>query len=361
MVITSETWQAECPSTRHANHSHDFGQGQFQKAEKRAWAVAILTLVVMVVEIGAGLVTGSMALLADGIHMGGHAIALGLAATAYYLARRYSQDRRLSFGSGKIKDLAAYTSALLLALSSIWLVVESVHRLLNPETLYAMEAMIVAVVGLVVNGLSILLLADAHDHGHGHGHSHDHHHHHHNDHDHHHDHSHHHGHHEHSHPLAHSHGSSHGHDHHGHDNNMKAALFHVMADAITSVAAIMGLAAAWMWGWNWLDPVIALVAAVLIIRWSWGLMKNTGAILLDAEAPAELRAQIQQRLESVGETEITDLHLWAVGQGSWTLVASVVTHQAASPNAFKATLDDIPSLYHPIIEVHVCDACHRDQ
>ncbi|WP_319380879.1 CDF family Co(II)/Ni(II) efflux transporter DmeF [Thiomicrorhabdus sp.] len=349
MVITSKPWTRNCSTAAQIRHAHDFGQGQLQKAEKRAWAVALLTLVVMFVEIGAGLMTGSMALLADGIHMGGHAIALGLAAAAYYLARRYSQDRRLSFGSGKIKDLAAYTSALFLALSSIWLVVESIHRLLNPETLYALEAMIVAVIGLVVNGLSILLLAGAHDHDHHH---------------HGHDHGHHHGHahsHSHSHDHAHDHHHTPHHNHdHGHDNNMKAALFHVMADAITSVAAIVGLAAAWMWGWNWLDPVIALVAAVLIIRWSWGLMKNTGAILLDAEAPADLRAQIQQRLQSVGQTEITDLHLWAVGQGSWTLVASVVTHQALSPNAFKAALDDIPSLYHPIIEVHRCDDCSSD-
>ncbi len=155
MSTSSSTWETQCPVIQHTTHPHDFGQGQLQRAEKRAWSVAFLTLVVMVAEVVAGLLTGSMALLADGIHMGGHAIALGLAAGAYFLARRYAQDRRLSFGSGKIKDLAAYTSALLLGVSSIWLVVESVHRLLAPEPLYAFEAMVVAIIGLVVNVVSI--------------------------------------------------------------------------------------------------------------------------------------------------------------------------------------------------------------
>lgn len=321
MSTSSSTWETQCPVIQHTTHPHDFGQGQLQRAEKRAWSVAFLTLVVMVAEVVAGLLTGSMALLADGIHMGGHAIALGLAAGAYFLARRYAQDRRLSFGSGKIKDLAAYTSALLLGVSSIWLVVESVHRLLAPEPLYAFEAMVVAIIGLVVNVASIFILSGAHEHHHDHGHGHEHHH----------------------HPEA--------------DNNIKAALFHVMADAVTSVAAIAGLAAAWLWGWQWLDPAIALLAAVLIVRWSWGLLKNTGAILLDAEAPTELRERIRQRLESLPETKVLDLHLWSVGQGAWTLVASVVSHHDASPNQYKAALADMDGLHHPIIEVHLCHCC----
>ncbi len=328
MTAAQHSWQSDCPTFKQIHHNHDFGQGRLQKAEKRAWAVALLTLVVMFAEVIAGLITGSMALLADGIHMGGHAIALGLAAMAYFLARRYAEDRRLSFGSGKIKDLAAYTSALLLALSSVWLVVESVHRLLTPESLHAFEAMIVAIVGLVVNVASIFLLSDAHEH-------------------HHHDHSH-----------GHTHGQDHHHvHHHEHDNNIKAALFHVIADAVTSVAAILGLAAAWLWGWNWLDPAIALVAAILIIRWSWGLLKSTGSILLDAEAPAELRNRIKERLESVSEAQVSDLHLWSVGQGNWTLVASVVTHHPHSPDDFKNALNGIEGLHHPMVEVHLCEEC----
>lgn len=315
MTTAQHSWQSDCPTFKQIHHRHDFGQGRLQKAEKRAWAVALLTLIVMFAEIIAGLMTGSMALLADGIHMGGHAIALGLAAMAYFLSRRYAEDRRLSFGSGKIKDLAAYTSALLLALSSVWLVVESVHRLLTPETLHAFEAMIVAIIGLVVNVASILLLSGAHEH----------------------------------------------HHHHEHDNNIKAALFHVIADAVTSVAAIAGLAAAWLWGLNWLDPAIAMVAAILILRWSWDLLKNTGAILLDAEAPVELRVQIQQHLESIPDTQISDLHLWSVGQGAWTLVASVITHHPHSPNDFKQMLNGIEGLHHPIVEVHLCDQCAFDQ
>lgn len=326
-----------CLTQQKVHHDHHFGQGHIEQAERRTLWVAMFTLVTMFAEVIAGIVTGSMALLADGVHMGGHAIALGLAASAYYLSRRYAHDRRLSFGSGKIKDLAAYTSALLLALSSVWLVVESIDRILNPQVLLAAEAMIVAIIGLVVNGLSIILLAGGEHHHHDHGH-------------------------EHSHAHSHSHSQDHAHDHHhnhdhGHDNNMKVALFHVMADAITSVAAIVGLAAAWMWGWQWLDPVIALVAAVLIIRWSWGLMKNTSCVLLDAEAPIALRSQIEEKLYSVTKVKITDLHLWSVGQGNWTLVTSLIVHEAISPNHFKQALEGIEGLHHPIIEVHICHDC----
>ncbi|WP_130538274.1 CDF family Co(II)/Ni(II) efflux transporter DmeF [Thiomicrorhabdus indica] len=332
MVIDHNSSES-CPTYMQIKHAHDFGQGQLHSAEKRAWMVAVLTLVVMFAEVIAGLVTGSMALLADGIHMGGHAIALGLAASAYYLSRRYAHDRRLSFGSGKIKDLAAYTSALLLALSSVWLLVESINRLLNPQALLAAEAMIVAIIGLVVNGLSIILLAGGEHHHHEHGHTH-----------------------------SHCHSNNHANEHnHGHDNNMKAALFHVIADAVTSVAAIAGLAAAWLWGWNWLDPVIALVAAILIIRWSWGLMKNTGTILLDAEAPQALRVQVQERLQSVAEVKINDLHLWSVGQGAWTLAASLVSHEHISPTCFKDALKDIEGLHHPMIELHICNSCSSIQ
>lgn len=308
------------PSHPHATSvpdlPHDFGQGQKRRAEQRATLVTLLTLVTMVGEVFAGLITGSMALLADGIHMAGHAMALGLAALAYYLSRKHAHDRRLSLGSGKIADLAAYTSALLLGVSTVWLVYESVHRLLNPAELMPREALVVAVIGLAVNLLSAWLLAGKHEHRHAHGEE----------------------------------------DHH-HDSNLSAALVHVVADALTSVAAIAGLAAAWLWGWNWLDPVIALVAAMVILRWSWGLLRQTASVLLDREGPDEIRRTARKLLQKNGDTDVVDLHIWSVGQGSWTLVAAVVAHGTSTPEEYRSSLNSIKNLHHPIIEVSYCRQC----
>lgn len=330
-----------CETEQRTRHPHDFGQGEKQRAETRALWVTLLTLATMVAEVIGGWITGSMALLADGIHMGGHALALGLATAAYYLARRHANDRRLSLGSGKIGDLAAYTSALLLGASTLWLVVESIQRLLHPQPLLAVEAMTVAVAGLAVNLLSAWLLADGHGHAHGHPH------HHHDDDqcD--------------SHRHTHAHGPDHAASEHvpRQDNNLRAALVHVIADAVTSVAAIVGLLAAWMWGWQWLDPLIALVASLVILRWAYGLLRQTGAVLLDAEGPNGLREQVRDRLEAVAGTRVVDLHLWSVGQGAWTLVASVVSHAPASPADYRARLLDLKDIHHPIIEVQQCSTC----
>ncbi len=300
-------------------YRHDFGQGKQSKAERRTLIATLLTLATMIAEIFGGWLTGSMALLADGVHMGGHTVALGLAAGAYYLTRHHAGNRRLSLGSGKIGDLAAYSSALLLGLSVIWLVYESIIRLINPTTLYAREALLVAVIGLVINLLCAWLLAGSHDHHHGPEHA--------------------------------------GHNHHHQDNNLRAALVHVIADAVTSVAAIIGLIAAWAWGLNWLDPVIALVASLVILRWAVGLLRQTGAILLDAEAPEELRDEVRQRLESVASSQVVDLHLWSVGQGVWVLVAAVVSHGEASPEDYKDQLADLPQIHHPVIEILTCYEC----
>ncbi len=305
----------KCRTADQLQHPHDFGQGAKRKAEQRATLVTLLTLVTMVAEVVAGVMTGSMALLADGIHMAGHAMALGLAALAYYLSRKHAHDRRLSLGSGKIADLAAYTSALLLGVSTLWLVYESIHRLLTPAELMPQEAMTVAVIGLVINLLSAWLLAGKHEHGHHHG-----------------------------------------EDHH-HDSNLSAALVHVLADALTSVAAILGLAAAWLWGWNWLDPAIALVAAVVILRWAWGLLRQTTSVLLDREGPDEIRRTARKLLQKDGNTDIVDLHIWSVGQGAWTLVAAVVAHGATTPEQYRAGLSSIKNLHHPIIEVSYCRQC----
>jgi cation diffusion facilitator family transporter len=294
-----------------------------QGAETRTLVVAGITCLVMVAEVAAGLWTGSMALLADGIHMGGHAVALGLAASAYYLARRHARDRRLSLGSGKINDLAAYTSALLLGVSTLWLMLESGRRLFYAEPLQPLEAMAVAVIGLAVNLLSAWLLAGAGDHHHDHDHD------------------------------------------HGHDNehstlgdhNLQAALLHVLADAATSVAAIVGLLGAWLWGWLWLDPAIAILASLVILRWSWGLLRHTVGILLDAEAPAELRRLVGERLEEVADSHVADLHLWSVGHDAWTLAVSVVSHAPASPDMYKAALAGLDGIHHPMVEIHHCNHC----
>ncbi|OQX19778.1 MAG: cation transporter [Desulfobulbaceae bacterium A2] len=316
-----------------SQHKHDFGQGLKKSAEQRTILVTALTLATMVAEVLGGVWTGSMALLADGIHMAGHALALGLAAGAYYLARRHAHDRRLSLGSGKIGDLAAYTSALMLGGGTIWLVVESVQRLLHPGAIHLTEAMIVALIGLGVNLLSAWLLSGRHEHL-----LHDHH-------DPHQDHE----------PHFHQ------HEEHQQDHNLKAALVHVMADALTSVAAIVGLGAASIWGWLWLDPVVALLASVVILRWAIGLLRQTTAILLDSEGPGEIRSLVRQRLESVADSRLTDLHLWSVGQNAWTVMASVVTHTKVSPESYKEQLADLPSIHHPVIEVYQCDVCPATQ
>ncbi|MDO5686014.1 MAG: CDF family Co(II)/Ni(II) efflux transporter DmeF [Neisseria sp.] len=309
-------------------YRHDFGQGGVSAAEKRTLWVTVLTALTMVAEIVAGYMTGSMALLADGIHMGTHALALGLAAAAYYLMRRYAHDRRLSLGSGKISDLAAYSASILLLLSTAWLVAESVGRLLQPQTLYAAEAMTVAVIGLVVNMISVWLLAGSHHH-HDHEHSH---------HEHHHEHGHH-------------------HEHERHDANLQAAVLHVMADAVTSVAAIVGIAAAWWKGWWWLDPLVALAASMLILRWGVGLLRQTAAVLLDREADTALRDEIGARLQQIAGTDVVDLHIWSVGQGAWTMVAAVVCHGDAAPSDYKALLADMEHLHHPMVEVEYCHDC----
>jgi len=309
-----------CPS--YHSHDHRFGQDHRRPQEQRMFWVTILTLAVMGIEIAAGLLFGSMALLADGVHMGTHALALGLAAFAYFYARKHAQDRRFSFGTGKVGELAGFSSALLLSASAIILAVESVDRLFHPRTIAFGETLVVAISGLVVNLLSALLLG-AHPH-----HDHDH---------------------EDNNNLDHQH--EHGHD----DNNLRAALTHVLADALTSIAAIVAIAAAWKLGWSWLDPVVAMGASVVILIWGIGLLRATGRILLDAEAPGADRDKIRILLESDGDTRVTDLHLWSVGPGAWTLVASVVTHGASEPETYKQLLP--LDIYHPIIEVIHCDHC----
>lgn len=296
----------------HPAHPHDFGQTGRRRAERRIRLAALITFVTMLGEVACGWLTGSMALLADGIHMAGHALALGLAAFSYALVRRYALDRRLSFGSGKIGDLAAYSSTLFLALSTVFLAGESLHRLLAPLPLYAREAFLVTALGLVINLICAFLLHEGHAHEHA----------------------------------------------HAPDSNLRAAFLHVLADLVTSVAAILGLAAAWLWQWNWLDPVIALAACVLILRWSVTLMRQTAAVLLDRQEHGALAAQVQARLAALPNVTITDFHLWRVGQNAWTLVAALrcTGDHPPTPDECRAQLADLPGLHHPIIEVSRSEA-----
>ncbi|WP_312162092.1 CDF family Co(II)/Ni(II) efflux transporter DmeF [Phenylobacterium sp.] len=278
-------------------HDHVFlGAAHDDHARRTLWVVG-LTAVMMAAEIVAGYWTGSMALLADGFHMATHAGALGVAAAAYAYARKHARDAKFSFGTGKVGDLAGFASALVLGVVAIGIGVESVKRLLEPTTVAFGEATIVAVAGLAVNIVSALLLGAGHHH---HGHDHDHH-----GHDHHHAHDHHH------------------HVHHSGDNNLRSAYMHVLADALTSVLAIAALVAGRLLGWVWLDPVMGMVGAVVIGRWSWILMRDTARVLLDA-TDEHVAAEIRELLEGPGDARICDLHVWRVGPEAHAAIVSVV-------------------------------------
>jgi cation diffusion facilitator family transporter len=300
-------------------HDHVFlGEGH-DRNERRTWAVVGLTAAMMVAEIVGGTMFGSMALLADGWHMSTHAGALAIAAGAYRYARRHARDPRFAFGTGKLGDLAGFTSAIVLAMVSLGIAYESVLRLFQPVTIHYGEAVAIAVVGLAVNLLSAWLLGDDHHHDHE-DHDHD--------------------------------------DHHHHDDhNLRAAYWHVLADALTSVLAIAGLLAAWAYGWTWLDPVIGIVGALVIAHWSWGLIRDSGAVLLDAAPHRELDAAIRTRLE-VGHDRIADLHVWRLGPGHHGAIVSLVSDDPEPVGHYKARLGDIADLSHITVEVHRCEGAH---
>jgi len=270
-------------------HSHVYlGKRHDANARRTLWVVA-LTAVMMVGEIAAGIAFNSMALLADGFHMATHAGALGIAALAYRYAKRHAESGRYTFGTGKVGDLAGFASALVLGIVAIGIAWESAMRLVDPSPVEFGEATIIAVIGLGVNIVSALLLGHGHDHGHGHGH------------DHHHDHSHDHG--------------------HEKDNNLRSAYLHVVADALTSVLAIAALLGGRYLGWVWLDPAMGVVGAMVIAVWSWSLMRDTGAVLLDA-TDAKLEAEIREQVEGPGDAKICDLHVWRVGPGAHAAIVS---------------------------------------
>jgi len=313
----------------HSVHSHNFlGAAHDANAKRTLWVVT-LTVVMMVGEIAAGYITGSMALLADGFHMATHAGALGIAAAAYAYARKHSQSPAYSFGTGKVGDLGGFASALILGLISLGIGVESVIRLFEPSQVQFTMAILVAVIGLIVNIVSALLLGGG---GHDHGHSHDH------------AHAHAHAHHGH----GHGHGHAHGHGH-GQDNNLRSAYVHVLADAVTSVMAIVALLAGRFLGWVWLDPLMGIVGALVIARWAWSLMKDTAAVLLD-KTDEHVAEEIRALLDQAGRLQITDLHVWQVGPQARAAIVSVQGPRAFSAEDVRAALSAVHEVTHLTVE-----------
>ncbi len=301
-------------------------------AEKKIkWAV-ILTAVMMVAEIAGGYIYNSMALLADGWHMSTHAMALGLSMFAYVLARKLSTDARFAFGTWKIEILASFTSSILLVLVSAWMLFQSGERLLSPTPIHYDEAIFIAAIGLAVNLICAWLLKDNHSHGHHHDHSHGH---------------------DHSHDSAHHH-HDHGHSHGNHDLNLRSAYIHVITDAATSVLAILALIGGKLWGANWLDPVMGLVGGVLVAIWSYGLIRDSGRILLDAEMDAPVVAEVIEVIEaSPLRAEINDIHVWRVGKDQYACVLNLTTiSPEANGEYFRRQLSIHEELVHIIVEVN---------
>lgn len=310
-------------------HEHVFDAGN-QAAERGTRAVMWITAAMMVVEIAAGWWYNSMALLADGWHMSSHAVAIGLSAFAYAAARRYARDPRFAFGTWKIEILGGFASAIFLLGVAAMMVYSSVERIVSPQPIHYQEAMIVAALGLIVNIVCAMILGGVHDH-HGHDH-HDHHH-------------------------GHDHGHSHDHPHH-HDLNLKSAYLHVIADAATSVLAIVALAGGLIYGWSWLDPVMGIVGATLVAVWAKGLLIDTGKVLLDREMDHPVVAEIRAVVETgpdTGNTRIADLHVWRVGRGAYACALSLVTHDPdLTPERVRQKLTVHEEIVHCTVEIQRC-------
>jgi cation diffusion facilitator family transporter len=328
------------------NHAYDPGN---RAGERGTWTVVGITAVTMVAEIVAGVATGSMALLADGWHMATHVLALSIAGSAYLLARRWSRDQRFAFGTWKIEVLGAFSSALILGVIAVGVVVESVMRMVTPADIEFGPALAIAVLGLAVNIVSAIVLGHAHSEGSGHEHGHAH--------EDHHGHGHGHGH-DHDHDHDHELDDDHAHPaHHGepaHDLNLRSAYIHVIADAFTSVLAIAALSAGFWLGVTWLDPVMGFVGALVILSWSKTLIADSSRVLLDREMDNPVVHQIRKAIETDGDTEIADLHVWRVGRASHAAVLTVVAQNPLAPDAYRARLAGISSLTHVSVEVNQC-------
>jgi cation diffusion facilitator family transporter len=300
-------------------HDHDFSLKNAQ-GERRTLYVLILTAITMAVEIIAGTIFGSMALLADGWHMGTHVAAFMITIFAYRYARKHAANPAFAFGTGKVSVLGGFASALALAMVALLMFAESLLRIIEPHLILFNEAIAVACLGLCINLLSAVLLKEDHHHHHG-------------DEEHHHEHEH----------------------HHDHDHNLRAAYMHVLADALTSVLAIIALVSGKYFGWHWLDPVMGMVGAVIITRWSFGLLKQTGPILLDNSIEQEYQTAIKKAIENDADNMIVDLHIWKVGANHYAAIISIVTRFPKSSRYYKELLRDFHRLSHITIEVNSCD------
>jgi cation diffusion facilitator family transporter len=296
-------------------HDHVFAQDRVRPGESRTLLVVVITATMMIVEIAAGLVYGSMALLADGLHMASHTAALGMAFLAYVIARRLAADERFSFGTGKLNSLAGFASAVLLLGFAVIMVTESTSRFISPVEISYNQALVVAIIGLIVNGLSAwIFAATPHDHHGHHGHAHAHH----------------------------------------HDHNLRAAYLHVLADALTSVLAIVALLAAKYFGLNWLDPFMGIVGAALVSRWSYGLIKESARVLLDRQADDETLAAIRASLERRTGDRVTDLHCWIIGPGIYAADIAIVSDDTKSPDDYRSRIPHELGIVHATIEIHRC-------
>jgi len=295
-------------------HEHNFS-GDTSAAEKRTRIVVVLTATMMTVEIIAGYFFNSMALTADGWHMGTHVAAFVLAAVAYSFGRRHAKDERFTFGTGKVGVLGGFTSAIVLSIVALVIAAQSIHRLLAPQVIHFREAIFIAAAGLAINLICAFVLKDKpHHHHHGHA----------------------------------------DHGHHHHDLNLKAAYIHVLADAFTSVGAIVALSAGYFFGWVWLDAVMGLVGTVVILSWAYMLLRDTGSILLDrVPASSDLPVVIREGIED-GDAKITDLHVWQVGVNKFAAVISVVAHNPKTPEEYRQALKIHEELVHVSVEVQLC-------
>ncbi len=319
-------------------HTHIFGQDKIRSGEKRTLVVIVITALMMLVEITAGTLFGSMALFADGIHMGSHMVGLGISFIAYIYARKHAHSEQFSFGTGKVNALAGYSSAIFLVIIALYMGYESISRFVKPVPINYNDAILVALIGLIVNGVSIFILGEqghTHDHDeeqeHEHNHNHDE---------------------EHDHELAHDHGE---HTHTaGADHNLKAAYLHVLTDALTSVLAIIALLGAKYLKLSWMDPMMGVVGAILVIRWSIGLIQGTVKVLLDHQIPEAVQKRITGILESYKDTRVVDLHIWSIGPGIYSSEIGLVTKFPEAPEKYKEMIPIDTGVVHSTVEVHLC-------
>lgn len=302
-------------------HPHSFGQEHKKTGEMRTIIVIVITATMMVIEIFAGLRYGSMALLADGLHMASHAAALGISAFAYIYARRLAHNTEFNFGTGKINALGGFAGAILLAVFAVLMVWESIGRLLDPVEIFFNQAIFVAVLGLLVNGVSVFILGvDDHDHDHS---------------------------------------ADEKKPTHHHDHNLRSAYLHVLADALTSILAIVALLTAKYLGLIWMDPVVGLVGAAVVAWWSIGLLSSTSSVLLDRQGPQAMRQSIKEQIEIDNDSQVTDLHLWSIAPNLYAVIISLVADKPARPDDYKARLSRNLNLAHVSIEIQQCTGHHR--